>query len=140
MTAKPSRRRGRPPETPARRLRRTILVGAAIGAYYGYFFRPVREGISLEFVRFDLLLSLVAAAAATLVLAWQIRQKEGPKLRRLLRYGLRMWVTFALFLLMLEGRYIAYNLGGRLATIAFTTLAGVGLGLWYVYSAGKESP
>ncbi len=140
MGAKRPRKHRRPPDTPAARLRRTLLVGAAIGAYFGYFFRPVREGVSLEFVRFDLLLSLVAAVAATLVLAWQIRRQAGPKLRRLLRYGLRMWVTFALFLLMLEGRYIAYNLGGRLATVAFTTLAGMGLAIWYVYSAGKERP
>jgi len=138
MTAKQPRKRSRPPQTPAGRLRRTILVGAAIGAYFGYFFRPVREGVSLEFMRFDLLLSLFAAVAATLVLAWQIRRQEGPKLRRLLSYALRMWVTFALFLLMLEGRYIAYNLGDRLATVAFTALAGVGIALWYVYSAGKE--
>ena len=148
MAAKQPRKRGRPPETTAGRLRRAILVGAAIGVYFGYFFRPVREEANLLIV---LTLSPLAAFAATLVLAWQIRRQEGPKLRRLLRYALRMWVTFALFLLMLEGRHIAYDLGvslegwdiaeelrGRLATIAFTTVAGAVLGLWYAFSAGKE--
>jgi hypothetical protein len=135
MAAKqPPRKRGRPPETAAGRLRRYLLVGAAIGAYFGYFFRPVREP-SLLFV---VTLSLVAAVASTLLRAWLMRKQAGQTPGSLLRYGLRMWATFALFLAMLEGRHIAYDLGGRLATIAFTTLFGAALGLWYAFMAEKE--
>jgi hypothetical protein len=135
MAAKqPPRKRSRPPETAAGRLRRAVLVGAALGAYFGYFFRPVREPSLVIVVG----LSLVAALASTLLRAWLLRKQAGQTPGSLLRYGLRMWLTFALFLAMLEGRHIAYDLGGRLATIAFTTLAGAGVGLWYAFTAERE--
>jgi hypothetical protein len=135
MAAKQTRKRNRPQETATTRLRRYVLVGAALGAYFGYFFRPVREEPSLTLV---VVLSLISALAATLVKWWFTRQQAGWTPGYLLRYALRMWVTFAIFLAMLEGRHIAYDLGGRLAVIVFTTIAGAGLGLWYSNAARME--
>lgn len=137
MAAKQPQKRSRPQDTAGGRLSRSILIGAALGAYFGLIFRPFAEGPSLWIVIFY---SLFAALAATLARAWQVRRQTGGKLPVLVRYALRMWFTFALFLAMLEGRHIAYSLGGRLVTTLFTTVAGAGLGAWYAITAQKEEP
>jgi hypothetical protein len=113
---------------------RYVLTGAALGLYFGYFSTPVREELSLLVVAG---LSLLAALLLSLL---RLRRPENRAAGPLLRYALRTWLTFALFLAMLEGRHIAYDLGGRLATVVFTTIAGAGLGWWYARTAEQESP
>ena len=112
-------------------MQRYILTGAALGLYFGLFFRPVREGPSLVVI---VGLSLLSALLMTLL---RLRHPEERDPGKLLRYGLRTWMTFALFLAMLEGRHFAYDLGGRLAVTLFTTISGAGLGLWYAKTAAK---
>lgn len=115
------------------RRQRYILAGAALGLYFGLFFRPVRQGPSLGVV---LGLSLLSALLMTFL---RLRRPENRAAGKLLRYGLRTWITFALFLAMLEGRHLAHDLGGRVATTLFTTLSGAGLGLWYAMTEEKEA-
>jgi ABC-type Mn2+/Zn2+ transport system permease subunit len=126
----------RPKEGAGSRRQRYVLVGAALGLYFGYFFRPVREPDILSSVLLVAGLSLLAALVVTL-LRW--RRADNQETGSILRYGLGMWLTFALFLVMQEGRHYANALGGRLATMIFTTIAGAALGWWYWYTAEKES-
>lgn len=110
------------------------MAGAALGLYFGLFFRPVREGPSL------LLIAGLSLLSALFMTALRLRHPEKRAPRRLLRYGLTTWVTFALFLAMLEGRHLVHDLGGRAATTLFTTISGAGLGLWYVWvESGEET-
>lgn len=126
----------RPKEQAGSRRQRYVLVGAALGLYFGYFFRPVREPNILSSLLLVAGLSLLAALVVTLL---RMRRPENREAGRLVRYGLSMWLTFALFLAMQEGRHYAHALGGRLATIIFTTIAGAALGWWYWVTAEEES-
>lgn len=123
---------GRTQNDAAARRQRYILTGAALGLYFGLFFRPAREGPSLLVI---VGLSLLSALLMTLL---RLRHPQERAPGKLLRYGLKTWATFALFLAMLEGRHLAHDLGGRVATTLFTTLSGAGLGLWYARTADRE--
>lgn len=125
----------RPQGRAGSRLRRYVLTGAALGLYFGYFFRPLREPTVLSSVLLVAGLSLLGALVVTLL---RLRRLENREAGSLVRYGFSMWLTFALLLAMQEGRHYANALGGRLATIVFTTLVGAGLGWWYARMAEKE--
>lgn len=111
---------------------RYLLTGAGLGLYFGLFFRPLREAPSLGLV---LGLSLLSAFLMTLL---QLRNPEQRSLPRLLTYGLSTWVAFAFALAVLEGRHLAYEIGGRAATAAFTTLSGAIGGLVYASRKGSQ--
>lgn len=132
MVSEKERDKGEQDSATARR-QRVVLAGAALGLYFGLFFRPVRQGPSL------LVIVGLSLLSALLMTALRLRHPEKRAPRHLLRYGLATWVTFALFLAMLEGRHLAYDLGGRTATTLFTTLSGAGLGLWYVWTENGET-
>lgn len=113
-------------------LSRHLLTGAALGLYFGVFFRPAREPSLLLAVG----LSLASALAITLL---QLRHPEKRSGRVLLPYFFKAWGGFALVLAMLELRHVFYNFGGRLATTVFTTLYGAALGFIYARTAGQEA-
>jgi len=106
-------------------LRRYVLTGAAIGLYFGYFFRPLREP-SLALV---IGLSLLAAVATVGLQA--VRKR--PPVSILLKDALATWVKYALLLAALEGRHWAYVMGGKAAVVVLTTLAGALMGAWLAY-------
>ena len=126
------KKEGQSQNSAAARRQRYILTGAALGLYFGLFFRPAREGPSLLVI---IGLSLLSALLMTLL---RLRHPEERAPGKLLRYGLKTWVTFALFLAMLEGRHLAHDLGGRVATTLFTTVSGAGVGLWYARTEEGE--
>lgn len=112
-------------------LSRYVLTGAALGLYFGLFFRPAREPSVLVVIG----LSLISALAITLL---QLRHPEQRNAGRLLRYFVKAWAGFALVLAMLEARHYFYALGGRLATSVFTSIYGAALGYIYAKMDGKE--
>lgn len=113
MTTK--RKQTRPQETYRQRFQRYSLIGAALGLYFGFFFRPAREP--------DPLFVIGLAALAALVMTFlRMRREKAPT--ALARYGLRTFALYALALLILEGRHWAFEAGGRTAVVLMTTLLG----------------
>lgn len=110
-------------------LRRYVLTGAAIGLYFGTFFRPLREP-SLGLV---LGLSLVAALVTIGLQA--IRKR--PSFPGLLKDAAFTWTKYAILLATLEGRHLAHDLGGKVAVVVLTTLVGALMGAWLAYERGK---
>lgn len=118
------------PATHSALLRRYLLTGAAVGLYFGYFFRPVREpGLFLVVG-----LSLLAALVTVGLKAWRFAGAQRPAAVLLLQRFVVTWGQYALALAALEGRHLAYDWGGRLAVVALTTLAGALLGAWLAMS------
>lgn len=117
-------------------LRRTVLTGAAIGLYFGYFFRPQREPNAILVVE----LSILAALVTVLLRVWRDRGQERQSLPYYLAYTARTWLQFFLLLVVLEGRHLVYNWGGRLSVMAMTTITGGLAGFWYAHqNADKET-
>ena len=111
---------------------RYAWIGAALGLYFGLFFRPLREP-SLALV---IELSLLAAMVTVVILAVQAR-RNGDKASGLLRQFFAYWAQYAFFMAMLEGRHLAYAWGGKVASAFFATLMGAISGLWYGYTQQK---
>lgn len=109
---------------------RYIWIGAALGLYFGLFFRPLREP-SLAFV-----VGLSLAAAFVTVIIRVIRAKSFI-LQTFVRDMALTWAQFAFFLAMLEGRHLAFAWGGRAAAAALGLVMGAISGLWYGYTQRK---
>lgn len=96
------------------RTQQYILTGAALGIYFGWFFRPLQEP-SIATV---LLLSF-AAAFVTTVLRFVRKDRE-----QIIRRALTTWFSFAVVMAVLAARHFAYEYGGRMAVVAMTTIFG----------------
>jgi hypothetical protein len=107
-------------------LQRYVLVGAAIGLYFGFFFRPLRDGPSVGMV---LGLSLLAALVTVGLKAYRERPSFPTLLRR---FGIS-WLQFAVIVATLEARHLAYDAGGRTAVVLLTGAMGALLGGWWYY-------
>jgi len=106
---------------------RYIMTGAAIGLYFGYFFRPAREP-SLLFI-FGLSVVIVAV---TLLL-------KRPPLADIPKIAMTTFLKYSLLLAVLEGRHLFYDWGGRWATMAMTGAMGALTGLWFAYEKRRGS-
>lgn len=98
-----------------------VLVGAALGAYYGIFYRTPERAVDFSPV---LLLSLVSAVVVTVIQVW----KKGYPAKEKLMIFLKSFGMFFLFLAMLEARPLFEQWGGKGLVIAFTTLVGATIG------------
>lgn len=113
-------------------LRRYALVGAGLGIYFGFFFRPVREPSLVVVVGLSLLIAAVMTG---------IKLARGERLSplQLLKDAGITFAKYALVLTILEGRHLAYDFGGRWAVTAMTTVMGALTGLWWgIEQAGGE--
>lgn len=99
----------------------TVLIGAALGAYYGIFYRNPGRPIDFSPV---VLLSLLSALVVTVIQIW----KKGYSAKEKLITFLKSFAMFFLFLAMLEARPLFEQWGGRGLVIAFTTLMGALVG------------
>lgn len=95
-------------------LRQYVLTGAALGLYFGWFFRPLRDPSIVTI----LLLSTVITIVMTCIRMWR-REWE-----QLAKRAASTWVNYALILAVLEARHFAFDLGGRPAVIVMTILFG----------------
>jgi hypothetical protein len=99
-----------------------VLIGAAIGLYYGLFFRsPQTEP---DFVM-AIGLSVLAALVTVIVRSW----KKGHTFKAILIDFFKILVMFMAFLVGLELRKVIYDLWGKTVVVIFTTGLGIIIGL-----------
>ncbi|MDK2982348.1 MAG: hypothetical protein PWQ55_2695 [Chloroflexota bacterium] len=108
---------------PAARLNRTTqytLLGALLGLYNGFFYRPTGAA--------DLPIAAELAVLAGLVTVALRSWKKGYPFLKILKDFVVTTATYMIFLLSLALRQLALNAGGRALMIAECTLAGAVLG------------
>ncbi|MDJ0752255.1 MAG: hypothetical protein QNJ45_01970 [Ardenticatenaceae bacterium] len=111
-------------------LRRYFWVGGAIGLYFGWFFRPVREPSILIVVGLSFLIALGLAVLSYF-------RREGSILTQ---FGRNMG-KYMIILAVLECRHFAHDLGGRLAVVLMSVTMGMIIGVWLGWSetAGQKN-
>ncbi len=98
-----------------------LLIGAALGAYYGIFYQNPERSLDFSPV---VLLSLLSAVVVTIFQVW----KKGFSAKEKFLIFVKSFVMFFLFLAMLEARPLFEAWGGKGLVIAFTTLCGATIG------------
>ena len=108
-------------------------MGAGLGLYFGLFFRPAREP--------SLMIALGLSAVITVVMfVIRLFQRDRLPFQDILKEVPINFLQYLLILAVLEGRHLAWDLGGRVATTILTTLMGIVTGaLVYWKSFGKGS-
>jgi hypothetical protein len=113
------------------RIQRYVLIGAALGLYYGIFYRP--SGTPPDY-GIAIVLSILAAAVTVAIRYWK---KKAP-LWTLIKSYLETFVFYLVLLLALAFRQLAEQVGGRFGVTLLTTLVGVGMG--YFLAISKKAP
>jgi inner membrane protein involved in colicin E2 resistance len=96
------------------------LVGAALGLYYGIFYKPAGDpdfGIAV-------VLSIFAALVTVIIRSW----KKGFPFIKIVKDFFLIFGLFLIFMLSLVLRQIAYDLGGQTLVIVEMMVAGILLG------------
>lgn len=99
-----------------------VLIGGAIGLYYGLFYRGPQTPPDYFMA---VLLSFIAAAVTVIVRFW----KKKPTFSKILIDFLKIFGLFAAFMLGLELRKVIYEMWGKTTVTIFTTSLGVLIGL-----------
>ena len=112
-------------------LQRYIWIGAGLGLYFGLFFRPSREP--------SLLIALGLSLVITIVMFLiRLFQRDRLPFQEILKEVPINFLQYLLILAVLEGRHLAWEMGGRTATTILTTLMGMVTGaLVFWKSNGK---
>lgn len=113
-------------------VRRHILTGAAIGLYFGWFFRPVREPNGFVV----LFLGLLITAVLTLLRIIN-RKKNQMSARKIFQKIPTTFFQYAVILTMLEFRHFAHDFGGRIAVLVMTLVLGGITGWWMAYQSNR---
>ena len=112
-------------------IQRYVLIGAAIGLYYGLFYRPSSTppdyGIAI-------VLSILAAAVTVVIRFW----KKKASFSSLLKSYIETVLFYLVLLLTLAFRQLAQEVAGKLGVSLVTTLVGIGMG--YVMAIRKKLP
>ena len=112
-------------------MQRYILIGAAIGLYYGIFYRPTDTSPDYGIA---IILSILAALVTVAVRFWG---KKEP-FTTIAKSFLGTFAFYAVILLTLAVRKFAEQIGGRIGVTVVTTLIGVGLA--YFLAASRRFP
>ena len=99
-----------------------VLIGAALGLYYGLFYQPTQTAPDFGMA---LILSLLAGLLTVVIRSW----KKKRTFQALLFEFLKMFVMFAAFLIGLELRKVIYGIWGKTTVVIFTTTLGGLIGL-----------
>ena len=99
-------------------LQRHVLIGAGLGLYFGLFFRPAREPSLLIVLGLSVLITVV-------MFIIRLFQKERPPMPVILKEVPLNFLQYLLILVVFEGRHLAWDYGGRVATTIFTTIMGI---------------
>ncbi len=99
-----------------------ILVGAAIGLYYGLFSRTTQTSPDYVMV---VILSIFAGLLTTVVRNWKKKKTFAESVLDFLK----ITGMFFVFLLALQIKPTIERLGGRTLAIVFMTVLGIGFGL-----------
>lgn len=110
------------------RKQRYVLIGAALGLYYGIFYRPSDTAPDYGIA---ILLSIVAALVTVAIRFWGKKQPFGT----IAKSFVGTFLFYAVFLLMLAARKLAEQMGGRAAVTVLTTVTGICLA--YVLAARR---
>lgn len=108
-----------------------ILIGGAIGLYYGLFYRGPQSPPDY-FMAF--LLSFIAAIVTVVVRFW----KKKPDFSTIFVDFLKIFGLFAAFMFGLELRKVIYEMWGKTTVTIFTTSLGVLIGLIVALRAKPE--
>ena len=98
-----------------------VLIGAAIGLYYGLFYRPTNTAPDFFMA---ILLSVAASVVTVVIRSW----KKGRHFSELLIDFLKILSMFSAFMVGLEMRKVIYNQWGKTVVIVFTTTLGILIG------------
>jgi len=97
------------------------FVGAALGLYYGIFYKPGSEpDVPMAFM-----LSAFAALVTVVVRSW----RKGLVFKVMVMDFLKIFFFFLIFMLSITLRKTAYDIGGKSLVIAETLISGIVLGL-----------
>jgi hypothetical protein len=110
------------------RKQRFVLIGAALGLYYGIFYRPSDAAPDYGIA---IILSIVAALVTVAIRFWGKKQPFGT----IAKSFFWIFLFYAVFLLVLAARKLAEQMGGRAAVTVLTTVTGICLA--YVLAARK---
>lgn len=113
---------------------RHIGVGALLGLYFGYFFRPTQEPSIVTVLILSVFVTLIYTAWD----AYRTRKAQQP-FGQVLR---RLPLNFAMIVIafsILAARHWALDSGGRVAVIAMMIVIGAVAGAWYAYREGLFS-
>lgn len=112
-------------------LRGHVLVGAGLGLYFGWFFRPSDEPSFTSVIFLSVLITLV-------YMVWGLyrARKAGTPLGAVLRGVPLNFVLYMAALSVLYARHWALEWGGRVAVMGMTTVMGALAGAWYGYRGG----
>jgi ABC-type transport system involved in cytochrome c biogenesis permease subunit len=102
-------------------MQRSILIGAAIGLYYGIFYKP--SDVDPDY-GIAIVLSIFAALITVVVRFWKKKQPYSV----IIKNYFEMLLLYSVFLLSLAARHLAEQMGGRYGVVLFTTLIGICLG------------
>lgn len=108
---------------------RYVLTGAALGLYFGIFFRPVREPM---FVLAPFL-GLIAASVVSIVRA--VQQRRMPALSQVARD----FVLYTAVVVLIEARHIAYDLGEKVGVSIYAAVCGGVAGYVLAINAFKQN-
>lgn len=98
-----------------------VLVGAAIGLYYGIFYRSQ----SPPDYSLAVILAVFAGVLTTAVRSW----KKNKPVKTIVLDFIKITATFMAFLIALQLKSVVENFGGRTAVIVFMTSVGIIFGL-----------
>jgi len=99
-----------------------ILIGAAIGLYYGIFYRGTQTTPDYAMAVY---LAVLAGVLTTAVRSW----KKKKTFKMILFDFLKVTATFLVFLMALQLKPLLEKVGGRTLVIVGMTLVGTGFGL-----------
>ena len=105
-------------------LSRYLWIGAGLGIYFGYVFRPQSE--------MDYFFMLRLAGIVTIaMMLFKFIPRSRPPFSQLVPFAIKSYITYAVILIALETRHLAFAYGGRIAVIVLMTITGMLGGLWY---------
>jgi hypothetical protein len=102
-------------------IQRYVLIGAALGLYYGIFYRPSNTDPDYGIV---VVLSILAAGMTVAVRFWKKKVSFGT----LVKNYFETFLFYLVLLLTLAVRQLAEQLGGKFGVTLVTTLVGMGMG------------
>ncbi len=107
-----------------------VLIGAALGLYYGLFYKDTPREPDYAMA---VLLSILAAVVTVIIRSW----KKGRSFKEILVDFLKISLAFMVFMVGIEMRKLVFGLGGKAAVSIFTTILGTVLGF---FMALKKKP
>lgn len=113
------------------RTQRYVLVGAALGVYYGLFYRPSDAAPDYGTA---IILAILAALVTVIIRFW----KKGQPFPIIAKSFFWTFVFYAVILLTLAVRKLAEQVAGRVGLTVATTLIGIALG--YVLATRRQFP